>query len=244
MRQIADDLTTTRIICPTFGPAYALEGQLRLFVLAEKSGAELIRAGALLAPYDPPTCLVAGELAARDGNFEQATPLLARAVAIHPEYFPEIATFYIGELKRPDLARELAGSDYRRLTELIRALPTGPDNTKLSQELAAEAESSLRTRVDAADAKSDDIAALAQIDMQRGDLASAIALFDRALSQEYTQIDWRMKMAHALAASGRIDDAIHQARICLRLRPNDADGDPIAKRLKRARGRCTHQKAD
>jgi O-antigen ligase/tetratricopeptide (TPR) repeat protein len=227
VRQIADDLTTTRTICPTFGPAYALEGQLRLFVLAEKSGAELIRFGAQLAPYDPPTCLVAGELAARNGNFEQATPLLARAVAIHAEYFPEIATFYIAELKRPELARELAGSDYRRLTELIRVLPSGPESAKLSQELTTAAETSLRTRVDAADAKPEDIAALAQIEMQRGDLASAISFFDRALSQEYTQIDWRVKLAHALAASGRIDDAIHQTRICLRLRPNHPEATQL-----------------
>jgi O-antigen ligase/tetratricopeptide (TPR) repeat protein len=223
VRQIADDLTATRILCPTFGPAYALEGQLRLFVLADTAGAELIRAGAKLAPYDPPTCLVAGELAARNGNFEQATPLLRRAIAIHPEYFPEIATFYIGELRRPALARELAGSDYRRLTELIRVLPNGPDSATLSQDLTAAAETSLRSRVDGADAKPEEIATLAQIEMQRGDLASAIDLFDRALSREYTQIDWRVKMAHALAASGRVDDAIHQTRICLRLRPNHAE---------------------
>ena len=160
-------------------------------------------------------------------NFQQATPLLARAIAIHPEYFPEIAAFYIGELKRPDLARELAGSDYRRLTELIRVLPSGPDNAKLSQELTAAAETSLRTRVEAADAKSEDIAALAQIEMQRGDLASAIDLFDRALSQEYTQVDWRLKLAHALAANGRVDDALHQTRICLRLRPNHAEATQL-----------------
>jgi tetratricopeptide (TPR) repeat protein len=244
VRQIADDLTATRIICPTFGPAYALEGQLRLFVLAEKSGAELIRAGALLAPYDPPTCLVAGELAARDGNFDQAKPLLARAVAIHSEYFPEIATFCIAELKRPDLARELAQGDYRRLTELIRALPAGSDTAKLSQELAAEAESSLRTRVDASDARPEDIVALAQIDAQRGDLESAIALFDRALSQDYTQIDWRLKMAHVLASSGRIDDAIHQARICLRLRPNHAEATQLLSDLSGRAEDARTKKAD
>jgi hypothetical protein len=64
--RIADDLDQVRGLCPTFGPPYALEGQLRLFVLKEQRGAELIRTGLRLAAYDPATCLVAGELAARE----------------------------------------------------------------------------------------------------------------------------------------------------------------------------------
>jgi O-antigen ligase/tetratricopeptide (TPR) repeat protein len=223
VRHIAEELSMARTLCPTFGPAYALEGQLRFLVLAEHAGVELVRAGVRLAPYDPPTCLVAGEMAARSGRMDEAVPLLARAVAMNREYFAEVAAFYVAELKRPDLARELAGDDYRHLTELVRLLPQDQSSTKLSQDLLAQAEASLRNRVSSAKATSDEIAALAQINLQRGDLASAIELYDRALGDEYTQVDWRLNLARALAAKGQFDDAIHQLRICLRLRPHHAE---------------------
>jgi hypothetical protein len=231
VRRIADDLSTTRRICPTFGPPYALEGQLRLFVLNDRTGAELIRKGVRLAPYDPPTCLVAGELAARDGELVEAGQLLARAVALHPAYFSEVADFYITELKRPDLARELANGDYNRLNELVRALATDGDSSKLANELRAAAEASLRRRVLTADVKANELAALAQIDLNHGDLPSAIELYGRALAQDYPQIDWRLNLARALAKNGKLDEAVHEVRICLRLRPHHAEATQLLEDL-------------
>jgi O-antigen ligase/tetratricopeptide (TPR) repeat protein len=231
VRRIADDLSTTRRICPTFGPPYALEGQLRLFVLNDRTGADLIRKGVRLAPYDPPTCLVAGELAARDGELVEAQRLLARAVSLHPAYFSEIADFYITELKRPDLARELANGDYNRLNELVRALATDGDSSKLANELRAAAEASLRRRVLAADVKANELASLAQIDLNHGDLPSAIELYGRALAQDYPQIDWRLNLARALAKNGNLDQALHEVRICLRLRPHHAEATQLLEDL-------------
>ena len=179
VRRIADDLAATRRICPTFGPPYALEGQLRLFVLNDRSGDELIRKGVRLAPYDPPTCLVAGELAG-NGQLDEAKPLLAHAIALHPDYFGEVADLCITELKLPDLARALAGDDYRRLNELARLLPVNGQHAKLAEELRNDAEANLRQRILAPDVKAGELAFLAQIDLDRGDLASAIELYRRA----------------------------------------------------------------
>jgi Flp pilus assembly protein TadD len=93
--------------------------------------------------------------------------------------------------------------------------------------LLARAEASLRNRVSAANAAPADVAALAQINFERGDLSAAIDLYNRALGEEYTQVDWRMKLARALAASERFDDAVHQLRICLRLRPQHAEATQL-----------------
>jgi Flp pilus assembly protein TadD len=121
----------------------------------------------------------------------------------------------------------LAGGDYRRLSELVRILPKDQPGAKLSQELLAQAETSLRNRVSATTANPDDIAALAQFNLQRGDFSPAIELYDRALGDEYTRVDWRLNLVRALAATGRFDDAIHQLRICLRLRPRDAEATSL-----------------
>jgi tetratricopeptide (TPR) repeat protein len=216
---IANDLAAVRQICPTFGPPYALEGQLRLLVLGDQRGAELIRKGVRLARYDAPTCLAAGELAAREGNLDDAKPLLERAVALEPGYFREVVDIYLLQAKRPDLARELAGDDYQRLEELARACSAIPEFAHLAAELREAATASLRRRAATPDAMPDELVSLARIENAQGQPDAAIELFQRALRQDYRQIEWRLELARLLAAAGRIDEAIHEVRICLRLRP-------------------------
>jgi tetratricopeptide (TPR) repeat protein len=48
---------------------------------------------------------------------------------------------------------------------------------------------------------------------------AAIELYRRALTQDYGQVEWRLKLADALAKTDRSAEAIHEARICLQLRP-------------------------
>jgi O-antigen ligase/tetratricopeptide (TPR) repeat protein len=217
--QIANELAAVRQICPTFGPPYALEGQLRLLVLGDQRGAELIRKGVRLARYDPPTCLAAGELAAREGRLDEAKPLLERAVALQPAYFREVVDIYLLEAKRPDLARELAGEDYQRLEELARACSAIPEYADLVAGLREAATSSLRRRATKPDATPQELVSLARIEVAQGQHESAFDLFQRALRQDYRQIEWRLELARLLAAAGRIDEAIHEVRVCLRLRP-------------------------
>jgi O-antigen ligase/tetratricopeptide (TPR) repeat protein len=231
VQQIADGLAATRRICPTFGPPYALEGQLRLFVLTDRRGAELIRKGGRLAPYDPPTCLVAGELAARSGQLDEAKPLLSRAIELYPDYFGEVADLCVTELKLPALAQALAGDDYQRLNELARLLPANDQNAKLAQELRTAAEASLRQRILAADVRANELASLAQIDLDRGDSASGIDLYRRALAKDYPQVDWRLNLARALAKTGQQDEALHEVRICLRLRPHHREATQLLQEL-------------
>lgn len=219
VEQIADELVPVRRLCPTFGPPYALEGQLRLFILNDERGAELIRTGLRLAPYDPPTCLVAGELAARQGHLDEAEPLLARAVELDPGNYREVISLYLSEAKRPDLAHKLASDDYARLAELSRVAAEMPEYAALADELHAEAVDKLRRRATDGDVRADELAMLAYIEGQLGDRKAAIGLFRRALAQEYDQIEWRLTLAQMLAAEEQFDDAIHEVQICLRLRP-------------------------
>ncbi|MCJ7674310.1 MAG: hypothetical protein MUO33_04050, partial [Sedimentisphaerales bacterium] len=43
--------------------------------------------------------------------------------------------------------------------------------------------------------------------------------YRRALALDYGQVYWRFSLARLLAEANRIDEAIREARICLRLRP-------------------------
>ena len=81
------------------------------------------------------------------------------------------------------------------------------------------------------DVKADELASLAQVDLNRGDLASAIELYRRALGQDYPHVDWRLNLARALAKSGKLDEAIHEVRICLRLRPHHSEATQLLQEL-------------
>jgi len=221
VRRIADDLSALRQLCPTYGPPYALEGQLRLFVLGESGGSELIRKGARLANYDPPTCMVAGELAAREGRLNDAEPLLTRAVQLQPDYFYEVVQLYLKELKRPDLAIALAGDSHRRLYELASALEREPAYSGHARDIRNLAEDTLRAEVADGKANTESMARLARTDHERGNLDSAIELYTRALRHDYQQAGWHLELAHALAENNQVDEAIHEVKIALRLRPRD-----------------------
>jgi O-antigen ligase len=223
VERIADELFQLRRICPTYGPPYALEGQLRWFVLGQPHGADLIRTGAKLASYDPPTCLVAGELAAREGRMQEAEALLTRAVQLQPSFYDEVIQLYLTEVKRPDLAEALAGDDYRRLYALAGAFEKLPDYANRIDATKNRAEDALRKYVAGGTPDTAAIAQVARLDHDRGNLKQAIDLYSRALSHDYQQTEWHLALAHALAENGQVEEAIHEVKIVLRLRPRESN---------------------
>ena len=205
--QIADELAEVRRICPTFGPPYALEGELRLFVLNQPDGAELIRKGVRLASYDPPTCLVAGELAARDGKLEEAEALLTRAVALQPAYFTDVIDIYLHEVKQPEMAQDSPATttrDWRSCRGLTRRIRNMPIWSKKRRRAMA----SLRQRATVSDVSPYELAALARVELADGKVQPAIDLYRQALIQDYRQVDWRLELAR-LADSNQVEAAIH-----------------------------------
>ncbi|HUT56626.1 MAG TPA: tetratricopeptide repeat protein, partial [Phycisphaerae bacterium] len=63
------------------------------------------------------------------------------------------------------------------------------------------------------------VASMAGRYLQEKDYEGAVKYYRRALALDYGQVDWRFNLAQALAESGRVAEAMHEARICLRLRP-------------------------
>jgi len=66
------------------------------------------------------------------------------------------------------------------------------------------------TNLHGVDVKANELAALALIDLNHGNLPSAIELYGRALAQDYPQVDWRLNLARALAKNGKLDEALHE----------------------------------
>ncbi|MEO0530426.1 MAG: tetratricopeptide repeat protein, partial [Planctomycetota bacterium] len=52
-----------------------------------------------------------------------------------------------------------------------------------------------------------------------GDLETAVELYRRALAARFNQVDWRLALIDVLTRLERYEEAHHEARICLRVRP-------------------------
>lgn len=217
--RIADEFAQARVICPTFGPVYSVEGQIRLFVLEQPAGGDLIDKGYRLAPYDPPTCFIAGVRSVQQGDLEETASRFQRAVEIDGSFYNEVLAIYVHELNRPDLARRLAGEDYRRLLKLANSLSVLDEHANLEEAVRGDALAILVQRCQSPEATSGELATLAGIYYRAENHAAAVDHYRRALNLDYDQVGWRLSLARSLAETGRTEEAIHQARICLRLQP-------------------------
>jgi len=226
--RIVAELNDARACCPTFGATWSVLGQLERLVLDRREGEKHIRTGYVLAPCDPTACLLAGYLDAEAGQVEQAFAKLQRAVALDPDHFAEVAGFLVDDLKRPDLALEIAGESPDLASQLARMLDD-------SDEFAKEAERKLldllqqKCRRNGAAAYWH--AMLASLLRRQGNFEEAIKSYEKALKINYGQVWWRLNLAQLLAEQGRVVEAMREANICLQLSPNLDAAESLLRRL-------------
>ena len=266
-QRIAEELSQARVICPTFGPLYSFEGQLRLLFLGEAGGSELIRKGYELTPNDAATCFTAGILALREGQFDEAATRFKRAIALggsaysKDSFFSEIVHIYVDELGRPELVRglvvdqlpegvaageapagELSSRDQlfrdrffktrcRQWMTIIEILAATEEYACLAAEIRHETAVMLRRRCKAEDVTVDELAALADICRDSGQYAEAVDYYGRALGFNFDQLEWRVALAQCLANLGDVEEADHQARVCLWLSPGMGPAMQLIKEL-------------
>ena len=225
-RRIVADLHRARVSCPTFGPVYCVAGQLEKFILKEPQGADHIRLGYKLAPCNPTTTYVAGLLDVEERRPDEALSKFRRSLKLSGMFFRDIVQLYI-RVGRPDLAVELAKDNTGWLAYVSRVLQETDPSLPLAAEAKAGALAMLKQRSQQPDAPAWVLAALAAALRCEKDSEAAIDCYRQALALEYGQVAWRLALAELLAQAGRVREATHHARICLRLRP----GMPAAKRL-------------
>ena len=222
-QRIADRLTEARRLCPTYGPAYTLEGQIRL-VTGDNTGARLVRLGGKLTPNSPTALYAVAQLEAAteepfEGRDEEVRRLLGRVVALDGSRFKDASQILIERLKRPEWAHELAGKNVRRLRVLAGLLNQEETQRELASELTNEANAIREDRVLRGIAPSGDIAAVAAQRAASGQHEAAVLFFRQALVLKYNHIGWRLQLSDVLVKLGRYEEAFREARTCMRIRP-------------------------
>src|SRR5205814_3589135 len=81
----------------------------------------------------------------------------------------------------------------------------------------------LKDQAARADASPAAMAMMAQEMFSEKNFPAAADYYRRALASDYANVPWRMGLAQALAESGEVPQALHEAKVCLRLRPQFAD---------------------
>jgi O-antigen ligase len=215
--RIADELHAARPLCPTFGPMRSLVGQIELFVLGRDSGELHIHEGSRLAPLDPTTTFVAGRLDASKGDWREALAKFHRSVQLgHPPQ--DIVDLYVRELENPRQALAFAEGDGEALLYLAQLLSETSD-IELATAARLSAIEALGEEVKQSAATPRQHASLAELLFEEKQFAAATERYRSALAGDYGNVHWRLRLAQSLAASGHVQQAMKEARVCQRLRP-------------------------
>ncbi len=219
-REIVNRFNQTRLLCPTFGAAWCVQGQLErgVFGLAEE-GARHVREGVKLAPCDPTARLVAGIMEAQEGNLEVARHHFDRVVALDGRFFGEVAQQLAVRLGRVDWAVELAGDDIGHLSVMVQILESVGGESERVAQVKEKVITLLRERCQEPDSPPRALVSLAELYRSVGRVTEAIQSYRDALRQNYSEVDWRLSLAQLLAETGQIEQAIEETQKCLRFRP-------------------------
>jgi len=229
-RDITEQLNKARLLCPTYGPTYSVVGQIEKYVLGNDSGEESIRKGFRLAPCDPVACFVAGCLDILEGRSEEGVPKFARAVQLDGRLFNDVARIYVNFLSRPHLAVSAAGDDIAHLNCVANLLEE-MQYSDLAEQSREKAKHLLEAKCSRPEAPTWALAALGEICAKQQDYEGAINYYRRALTLDYGQVQWRLSLARLLAKAEKIPEAVQEARICLRLRPQWKEAEKLVTEL-------------
>jgi tetratricopeptide (TPR) repeat protein len=163
-----------------------------------------------------------------EGKAEESLTKLKKAVAIDGRLFKDVAVLYTRQADRPDLAASIAGDDIDRLDVLAEIIDGSEEHQQLLNEVKAKIIILREKQCEKPDAKPAALISLAEVyGNQKGKEEKAIELYRRALALDYGQVGWRLTFAKLLAKSGKTNDAIREANICLRLEPRLKEAEKL-----------------
>lgn len=224
--RVVSELHESRALCPTFGRIHSFAGQLERFALMRPEGGRHIRTGYRLAGYDPGACFAAAALEAEEKRWDDSVRAARRAAQLDRLLAPAVSELYL-RLERPDLAHAAAAGDHSALASLADRLESLAGQEALVARCRAEALSLAQAAADRPDARAATLAELADLYARQGTDASAIDYYRRALTLDYGHVDWRLRLARLLDKIGHYEEAVREARICLRLRPDMRDAQAL-----------------
>ena len=218
--EIVDEFNRARLLCPTFGPVWCVQGQLERAVLGlTEQGARHVREGVKLSPCHPTARLVAGIMEAEEGNLDVAHRHFEMVVALDGRLFGEVAQQLAVRFGRADLAVDLAGENIDHLSAMVEVLEAVNGETELLADVREKVIMLLHQRCQEPDTPAVALVSLAEMYRSVGRATEAIESYRRALALDYGEVNWRLSLARLLAEVGELEEAVRETQTCLRFRP-------------------------
>lgn len=230
VRRIIEELHNAGKLCVTYGPVFSLAGQLER-MLGLSVGEKHIRQGFKLAPSNVEVCFAAGLLDAEEGLREEAELNFQRALKLNQRLFSDVAHACINKFDMPETAMSLAWNNSDWLTQLAEMFETSGKHRNYFERTCNRLIRLMQKECENPDAPASMFAKLARIYKDNGDYERAIELYKRALDRDYSQAWWRLAVANLLTKKGLVHEAIHEAKVCLRLNPEFKQARELLERL-------------
>lgn len=242
--RIADELAEARRICPTHGPSYTLEGQLRLGV-GDPAGGRLLMEGVRLTPNDPVACFAAAfhtlSLPVDEEADYKAFDLLQRAVALDSSFCSDAIRAVIELRGNVEVTARLAGEDPSRLRYLADLIQGVDSLASQAEGVRGKALAVQEELVQRPTATSGEIIDLAIRLVGVGRLEESVNLFRRGLSLRFANNRCRLRLIDVLIKLGRYEEALRETRIANRVQPNSK---PVIERLNKLLDLIGSERAD
>ena len=224
-QRILADLRTAMQQCPVYGPDYFFAAQIEDQVFSDSIAEHDALAAYELSQTNGSACLLAAEFDTRRGRWNESKIKFQRYLALGGS-FDAVTNEYV-KADRPELALELAQNDIKRLESLAVTMGNNPKYSKLTTKINARAFDLMSQQCSRSEASPDLLVEYADESIKRKDLPTAIESYRRAIAQDYGQVDWHLALAGALAQTEQVPEAMHEAEICLRLRPKMAAAEKM-----------------
>jgi tetratricopeptide (TPR) repeat protein len=171
---------------------------------------------------------VAGVADIEEGNINQSVEKLKKAVELREDMFRDVVEIYVGKINQPQLAIEIAGDNIYRLEYLKEILSGDEEQENYAKQVDKLLTNVLEKECLRPDASTKALLSLADIYRQQKEKkALAAELYHRALSANYAAVEWRLNLAKVLAETGKTAEAMHEARICLKLQPQSKEAEKL-----------------
>jgi tetratricopeptide (TPR) repeat protein len=137
----------------------------------------------------------------------------------------------VDQFNRPDLALPMAADDIHRLNVLADILEGSGRRTGAMDEVRQKIVALLEQKSQEPSAPAWVFAWLAGTCKKEGRVTEAIAYYRKALASDYSESNWHFDLARLLAEAGSVQEAIQEAKVCLRLHPGHAGSAQLIERL-------------
>lgn len=232
-KQIVEELTKARILCPSYGHVYTLLGKIQWELFDKAEGIKNLKKGLALRPFDPEPNFYLAVAAASEDRWDEAQRFAREAVRLDGSFGQLVMDYFGSERNRNDIVADLMRNEPGYLTLLLNRLKDNPAEQPLVQNIKAQL---LKLARDAADKNPRDPrnwASLAEnLISNQAPNGEVIIAYTRALDLEYGNLGWRIRLAQLLKAEGKREEAVSQAEICLRIDQQMAEAKALLASLR------------